>query len=141
MLLLLVNELANTMDLESTLIRAEALFRRFQRLVEAVDKKSNFPGPRTQANGDVTSSPAKGSNATSSSAGSKASAGRQRHEEASGQSRASKGKGKDAEILASQEEQARVITPELRKLLSRKVEVLPRANRAERRGSMAARCG
>jgi len=27
------------------LIRAEALFRRFQRTVEAIDKKSNFPAP------------------------------------------------------------------------------------------------
>lgn len=41
-----VNELANTMDLESTLMRAEALFRKFQRLVEAIDKKQNFPPPR-----------------------------------------------------------------------------------------------
>lgn len=34
------------MDLESILIRAEALFLRFARLVEAVDKQENFPGPR-----------------------------------------------------------------------------------------------
>jgi len=40
-----VNELSNTMDLESTLIRAEALFRRFQRTVEAIDRKGNFPAP------------------------------------------------------------------------------------------------
>jgi hypothetical protein len=40
-----VNELSTTIDLESTLIRAEALFRRFQRTVEAIDKKSNFPAP------------------------------------------------------------------------------------------------
>jgi len=38
-----VNELSGTIDLPSTLIRAEALFRRFQRVVEAVDKKANFP--------------------------------------------------------------------------------------------------
>ncbi len=44
-----VNELSGTIDLESTLIRAEALFRRFQRLVEAVDKQNNFPAPRTKA--------------------------------------------------------------------------------------------
>ncbi|CAK7233576.1 GTPase activating protein [Sporothrix curviconia] len=43
-----VNELSGTMDLESTLVRAEALFRRFQRLVEAVDKQHNFPPPRRQ---------------------------------------------------------------------------------------------
>jgi len=40
-----VNELSNTMDLESTLIRAEALFHRFQRTVEAIDRKGNFPAP------------------------------------------------------------------------------------------------
>ncbi|KKA26607.1 hypothetical protein TD95_003417 [Thielaviopsis punctulata] len=38
-----VNELSGTMDLDSTLIRAESLFRKFQRMVEAVDKKHNFP--------------------------------------------------------------------------------------------------
>ncbi|KAG7289556.1 hypothetical protein NEMBOFW57_005927 [Staphylotrichum longicolle] len=41
-----VNELSCTIDLDSTLIRAEALFKRFQRLVDAVDKKGNFPAPR-----------------------------------------------------------------------------------------------
>ena len=40
-----VNELSGTIDLQSTLVRAEALFRRFQRMVEAIDKKSNFPIP------------------------------------------------------------------------------------------------
>src|SRR5262249_51853465 len=40
-----VNELSNTMDLESTLIRAESLFRRFQRTVQAIDRKGNFPPP------------------------------------------------------------------------------------------------
>jgi hypothetical protein len=40
-----VNELSNTLDLDPLLIRAEALFRRFQRIVEAIDKKSNFPAP------------------------------------------------------------------------------------------------
>ncbi|KAF4586033.1 Rab-GAP/TBC domain protein [Ophiocordyceps camponoti-floridani] len=44
-----VNELANTMDLESTLLRAESLFRRFQRLVDAMDKRDNFPAPTSAA--------------------------------------------------------------------------------------------
>jgi TBC1 domain family member 15 len=38
-----VNELSGTIDLPSTLVRAEGLFRRFQRMVEAIDKKNNFP--------------------------------------------------------------------------------------------------
>ena len=41
----LVNELSNTIDLPSTLLRAQSLFRRFQRTVEAIDKKNNFPVP------------------------------------------------------------------------------------------------
>ncbi|KAK3686364.1 GTPase activating protein [Vermiconidia calcicola] len=40
-----VNELSGTIDLPSTMVRAEALFRKFQRMVEAIDKKSNFPIP------------------------------------------------------------------------------------------------
>lgn len=44
---ILVNDLSNTIDLESTLIRAEALFRRFERTVEAIDRKSTFPTPNS----------------------------------------------------------------------------------------------
>jgi hypothetical protein len=42
-----VNELSNTIDLPSTLVRAEQLFRRFQRTIEAVDRKNqnHFPVP------------------------------------------------------------------------------------------------
>lgn len=40
-----MNDLSNTIDLQSTLARAEALFRRFQRTVEAVDRKQQFPAP------------------------------------------------------------------------------------------------
>lgn len=42
-----VNELSNTIDLPSTLIRAEALFYKFQRTVEAADRKHGFPAPGT----------------------------------------------------------------------------------------------
>ncbi len=87
-----VNELSGTIDLESTLIRAEALFRKFQRLVETIDKKQNFPGPRLLRNSQ--SSAANGGG--------------------------SEGSGK------SPEQVTKIITPELRQLLSRKVEVLPR---------------
>ncbi|KAI0378580.1 RabGAP/TBC [Hypomontagnella monticulosa] len=97
-----VNELSNTMDLESTLIRAEQLFRRFQRLIEAIDKKQNFPGPKV-----VKDSPP----ATSPSAS--------RPTRPSPQSRNSNSK-------APEEQPKKTITPELRKLLSRNVEILPR---------------
>lgn len=43
--MIVVNELSNTIDLQSTLVRAEQLFRRFQRTVEAVDRKNHFPVP------------------------------------------------------------------------------------------------
>jgi TBC1 domain family member 15 len=41
-----INELSGTIDLESTLVGAERLFRRFERTVEAVDRKDTFPAPR-----------------------------------------------------------------------------------------------
>jgi hypothetical protein len=90
-----VNELSGTIDLESTLIRAEVLFRRYQRLVEAVDKKHNFPAPRTESPGQ---------SAAATSAAPKP---------------APKGKSN-----ASSPKSERIITPELRNLLSRKVELL-----------------
>lgn len=40
-----VNELSGTIDLQSTMVRAESLFKKFQRMVETIDKKSNFPIP------------------------------------------------------------------------------------------------
>ncbi|KAL4967387.1 GTPase-activating protein GYP7 [Aspergillus stella-maris] len=43
-----INELSNTMDLLPILTRAEALFHRFGRAVEAIDKKNNFPAPSKQ---------------------------------------------------------------------------------------------
>ncbi|KAK6080237.1 GTPase-activating protein GYP7 [Seiridium cupressi] len=91
-----VNELSNTIDLDSTLIRAEALFRRFQRRVEAIDKKQNFPKPRVQ-----------------------------RAESAASQSSPPKTPPKDTG-KAKEEDTPKIISPELRKLLSREVEVLPR---------------
>lgn len=43
----LVNELSNTMELEPILTRAESLFKRFERSVQAIDKKDNFPAAPT----------------------------------------------------------------------------------------------
>jgi len=93
-----VNELSETIDLESTLIRAEALFRRFQRLTEAIDKKNNFPAPRVRR--------------TSSQTGPQQSAPQP------GSRPQGNGKGPD--------QAKKTISPELRKLLSRNVEILPR---------------
>jgi len=109
----LVNELSNTIDLESTLIRAESLFRKFQRLVETIDKKQNFPGPRLLRQSTASSSSASAAAAVTPQspppAPATGSGGSPRREH-----------GKSAEKVE------KVITPELRQLLSRKVEVLPR---------------
>ncbi|KAH7152064.1 rab-GTPase-TBC domain-containing protein [Dactylonectria estremocensis] len=113
-----INELSNTIDLESTLIRAEALFKRFQRLVEAVDKKGNFPAPRFEEKKPSTSSTDAGPSAKSPAKS------------------PAKGKGKDKETTSQAPAQPKVITPELRKLLSREVEVLPRQTVAQKGDGM-----
>ena len=41
-----VNELSNTIDLSNTRLRAEVLFRRFQRTVQAVDRKKSALGAK-----------------------------------------------------------------------------------------------
>ncbi|KXJ92635.1 GTPase-activating protein GYP7 [Microdochium bolleyi] len=108
-----VNELSNTMDLGSTLVRAEQLFRRFKRLVEAIDKKENFP--KAPKGVSTASAP------TSQAAG----------EQSPQATNKSADKGKKPEDGAK--ETVKVITPELRKLLSRTVEVLPR-NEVKKKG-------
>jgi hypothetical protein len=141
-----VNELSNTIDLESTLVRAEALFRRFQRTVEAIDKKSNFPAPKlrhrmqnasiggVQSLGSATSASdtvptantssidavsVGGTNSGNSGVGATA------IPESPGAANIDKGKGKDTEA-EMEDKRPKVISPELRALLSRKVEMLPR---------------
>lgn len=121
-----MNELSNTMDLNSTLIRAEALFRRFRRLVDAVDKKGNFPAPRPLQN--PKSPEARPASNEESEARQPLASGAPPNQGPAGH----KGKApapRNGDAKAAQEDEqpiSRVITPELRALLSRKVEVLPR---------------
>ena len=134
-MLLLVNELSNTIDLESTLIKAEALFRRFQRVVEAVDKKGNFPAPRRSISDQGSSStPAAANEASGSSPNSRPSNNRSSSATNNNSKDDAKGKGK-----ATEEPASKVITPELRKLLSRNVEVLPRDTVAQKGDGMPTR--
>ena len=140
-----VNELSTTIDLESTLVRAEALFRRFQRTVEAIDKKSNFPKPKLRQRPVSTSSNASlggaqslrpsSPNAVASTSGvDSVSAGNTNSNSSpqgaiSNSDERTKDKGKaipkaNAEELVDQ--RPKVVSDELRELLSRKVEVLPR---------------
>ncbi len=102
-----VNELSTTIDLDSTLVRAEALFKRFQRLVDAVDKKGNFPTPKLRL-GQSSSDSEPAAVSTPPQAG------------------AGRDTGKATAVAKPEPEPEKVITPELRKLLSRQVEVLPR---------------
>ncbi|KAL2126220.1 hypothetical protein VTI74DRAFT_1408 [Chaetomium olivicolor] len=118
-----VNELSCTIDLDSTLVRAEALFKRFQRLVDAVDKKGNFPRPRPLSQGSASSA---GSNAPTS-ASAQAGGGRRDTGKAPAQQQQPE----------QQKEPEKVITPELRKLLSRQVEVLPRKEVAKKGDGLA----
>ncbi|PYI10745.1 putative GTPase activating protein [Aspergillus sclerotiicarbonarius CBS 121057] len=58
-----INELSNTMELVPILTRAESLFHRFERAVQAIDKKNNFPAPaahQRKPTQDSSASPNKG---------------------------------------------------------------------------------
>lgn len=107
-----VNELSSTIDVEATMIRAEVLFRRYQRLVEAVDKKQNFPAPRPTSQG---ASEAQGPSKPNQNK----------------PTPNAKDKGK-----AKEPSQEKVITPELRKLLSCEYEILPRKTVAKKGDGM-----
>ncbi|TGO39965.1 hypothetical protein BHYA_0044g00060 [Botrytis hyacinthi] len=116
-----VNELSNQIDLESTLVRAEALFRRFQRTVEAIDKKSNFPKPSIRYRAtQSTSQVAEPSGSTSASSGTDIGGGTIEG------ARKDKGKKPADGELEDMPERPKVISKELRELLSRKVMILPR---------------
>lgn len=106
-----MNELSGSIDLESTLIRAEALFRKFKRLIEAIDKKPNFPPPRLNLS---TVAPAlfQANNKKNRPSTPTENNGQQQQPPPPPRSPRDQGK--------------KVITPELRRLLSREVEVLPR---------------
>jgi hypothetical protein len=127
-----VNELSMTIDLESTLIRAEALFRRFQRTVEAIDKKSNFPAPKLRQRPVRNSSSASAASSEPASANTSGvdavTAGSTNSGAAnSGGARPGSAGDKGKRVSGELEDvRPKVISPELRALLSRKVEVLPR---------------
>ncbi|KAF4537237.1 GTPase-activating protein gyp7 [Lasiodiplodia theobromae] len=137
-----VNELSGTIDLQSTLIRAEALFRRFQRTVEAVDRKnkdSSLPVPSNVRRRNPAPAPApafdfnpfgriaalnaqrngNSANGTATASGSSA-----------GQANNQNGKSKSTST-EEEDERPKVITDELRELLSRKVPKLDKKQNTE----------
>jgi hypothetical protein len=130
---LLVNELSCTIDLNSTLIRAEALFKRVHRLVDAVDKKGNFPAPRPVL------APAAESTSSAASTSPKAPApapgvGARRD---TGKAPAKPQAQSPQSQSQTESQQQKMITSELRALLSRKVEVLPRKEVAKKGDGLA----
>ena len=113
-----VNELSNTIDLPSTLFRAENLFRRFQRTVEAVDRKQHFPAPSVRQRKPAETDPEPGKrNAATTGADAGPSAGKA----------VARGVGVD-------KEKEKVVSPELRGLLSREVVGLEKRRGVERAG-------
>lgn len=100
-----MNELSNTIELIPILTRAESLFHRFERTVQAIDKKSNFPAPsvRQRKPDSGTSIDDKGKSPQRTAATGASS---------SVDSVVARANGTDHD---------RVISPELRKLLSRDV--------------------
>ncbi len=120
----IVNDLSNTIDLPSTLLRAQTLFRRFERTVEAVDKRHNFPTPtvRQRKPADKPSSPK-----PSTSGATSAVDGRRRPGSSAGMDGGEEGAGRMKE---------KVISPELRQLRSRKVEVLDKKGLKEHGGGV-----
>ncbi|CAK7199234.1 GTPase activating protein [Sporothrix eucalyptigena] len=131
-----VNELSGTMDLESTMIRAEALFRRFQRLVEAVDKQHNFPAPRLKTTGsrrDAAASTSEGTDMISmtdntQSLSEDASAGNTSSTPERSAVAAGKAPAKPGSVPKPKPDDVpqRIITPDLRALLNRSIYVVPK---------------
>lgn len=104
-----INELSNTMDLVPILTRAESLFHRFERAVQAIDKRDNFPTPnahqrRPIADTDSASNADKGKQTEQNTVGSSSSASRP-----------------TALQEAMNKDKPKVISPELRELLRKDV--------------------
>ncbi|KAH7089904.1 rab-GTPase-TBC domain-containing protein [Paraphoma chrysanthemicola] len=116
-----VNELSGTMDLESTLVRAESLFKRFQRTIETIDKKGNFPSAPQARQRKLQAALVAGPGAPPSSSTTTAEASTS---------------GTDQGKQVGEEGDAKVISPELRGLLSRKIEVLDKQQVVEHGGGV-----
>ncbi|KAI4223265.1 MAG: hypothetical protein L6R36_005556 [Xanthoria steineri] len=119
-----INELSNSIDLPSTLLRAQYLFRRFQRTVEAIDRKQSFPAPSSVRQRKP---PAASDNTAAAASKGKAAP-------------ANKGKAIAAttanDVPDELEVETKVISPELRSLLSRKVEKLDHKTVVEHGGGV-----
>lgn len=107
-----VNELSNTIDLASTLLRAEALFRRFQRTVEAIDRKDHFPTPSLRQRKQLAGGALDQGAAAVGHDGKQAAA-------ASSSADAQTAQGASGAQTTTTAQKERIVSPELRALLSR----------------------
>lgn len=108
-----VNDLSGTIELQSTLIRAERLFQRFEKTVLAIDKKNNFPSAPT----DEGQRQRKGKEAAD-----------KRSDASQGQSTSNDAGHKRTDSEAAAKE--RVISPELRLCLNREIITLDQGDDA-----------
>lgn len=136
-----VNELSGTIDLLSTMVRAESLFRRFQRMVEAIDKKSNFPIPTVRQRLPQPPSPSTtrpGSDGRPRQASQSSTDASARRTSNAGASNTSGRERTIGDYIAEgiEAEKERVITPELRVLLSREVPKLDKTEVREHGGGV-----
>ncbi|KAH0846557.1 hypothetical protein AYO21_11417 [Fonsecaea monophora] len=131
-----INELSGTIELQDILWRAEGLFKRFEKTVETIDRKDTFPLPnagqreadlRQRKPGQATGAgeQQRDSAATASGSGTGTAPSPSTRPPTQGRnppsSPARRGPAKGKEVEEAKE---RVITPELRLLLSRKIVTL-----------------
>jgi len=144
-----INELSGTIELQEILFRAEGLFKRFEKTVEAIDRKNTFPAPsgaddeglRHRKTGSTSSGTANESDAHSKANNNKARLAQaivsgpgpllprrqqQQQNQAAGPPSSSSQpqsprKSQPQSDLNQPENNEQVITPQLRLLLSRKI--------------------
>lgn len=134
-----VNELSGTIDLPSTMVRAEGLFRRFHRIVESIDKKSNFPVPSVRqrlpqppSSPSATTTPGVDGKPRQSSSGSV-----DRRRPSAGASTSGRERTVGDHVAAGiGAEKERVISSELRALLSRDIPKLDKKEVREHGGGV-----
>ncbi|EER43928.1 GTPase-activating protein GYP7 [Histoplasma capsulatum H143] len=110
-----INDLSNTMELIPILSRAEALFRRFEKKVEAIDKKNNFPTP-----------PVRRRIVGSSDSGTRSYPSTQQTSDSRASQLVSRDRSRSTPTSPNNRraDLERIITPELRGLMSKTVQVL-----------------
>nr|POF11515.1 gtpase-activating protein gyp7 [Quercus suber] len=129
-----VNELSGGIDLPSTLIRAEALFRRFQRMVEAIDRKSSFPAAPTTVRQRLPRPP----DMTTTKPGSTGQPRRVSNNAPGPASASYRDRTAGDQIPASSNAaEQKVVSPELRVLLSREIPKLDKTEVREHGGGLA----